>query len=95
MEFSMLVSIVGLQVVLTNLIVQVLKHATWSKLPTNLLALLVGEAVSIISGIAYFEMSGIVVEWYYIVAFVVLGFMVAYAAMFGFDKFKEIMNGIK
>lgn len=30
--------------------------------------------------------------WYIIVALVIIGFMVAYAAMFGFDKLKEIMN---
>ena len=30
--------------------------------------------------------------WYAVVALIVLGFMVAYASMFGFDKLKEIMN---
>lgn len=36
--------------------------------------------------------------WYYPVGAVVLGVFVAYAAMFGFDKFKELydrLNAIK
>lgn len=31
-------------------------------------------------------------EWYIVAALVVLGFMVAYAAMFGFDKLRQVMN---
>ena len=31
-------------------------------------------------------------EKFVVVALVVAGFMVAYAAMFGFDKLKEVMN---
>ena len=30
--------------------------------------------------------------WYIIVALIVGGFMVAYAAMFGFDKLKQVMD---
>ena len=62
MELSVIITIIGVLVALTNIVVQVLKTSTWEKLPTNLLALIVA------------------------------GFMVAYAAMFGFDKLKEIMN---
>ena len=38
---STLIAIVGALTVLTNIIVQVLKKATWDKLPTNLLAIIV------------------------------------------------------
>lgn len=39
------------------------------------------------------ELSVIIaIVWYMIAALVVAGFMVAYAAMFGFDKLREIMN---
>ena len=49
----------------------------------------------------YFVVYGgmkITVMWYYAVGAVVLGVFVAYAAMFGFDKFKELydrLNAIK
>lgn len=44
---------------------------------------------------AYCQIEGIAVLWYMVVAAVVLGFMVAYAAMFGFDKLKEAITQIK
>ena len=32
------------------------------------------------------------ITWYLVAALIVLGFLVAYAAMFGFDKLQEIMK---
>ena len=37
----------------------------------------------------------ITVMWYYAVGAVILGVFVAYAAMFGFDKFKELYDRLK
>lgn len=92
MELSVIIAIVGVMVALTNVIVEVAKKATWDKLPTNILALIVGEVLTIGTGIAYFQIKAIPIEWYMVAALVVGGFMVAYAAMFGFDKLREIMN---
>lgn len=92
MELSVIIAIVGVMVALTNVIVEVAKKATWDKLPTNILALIVGEVLTIGTGIAYFQIKDIPIAWYMVAALVVGGFMVAYAAMFGFDKLREIMN---
>lgn len=92
MELSVIIAIIGVLVALTNVIVEVAKKATWDKLPTNILALIIGEVLTIGTGIAYFQIKDIAIVWYMIAALVVVGFMVAYAAMFGFDKLREIMN---
>lgn len=92
MELSVIIAIIGVLVALTNVIVEVAKKATWDKLPTNILALIVGEVLTVGTGIAYFQIKDIAIVWYMIAALVVAGFMVAYAAMFGFDKLREIMN---
>ena len=92
MELSVIITIVGVLVALTNVIVEVAKKATWDKLPTNILALIVAVALTLAAGFAYCQIEAITITWYIVVAFVVVGFMVAYAAMFGFDKLKEIMN---
>lgn len=92
MNISLLITILGVLVAVTNIVVEVLKKATWDKLPTNVLALIIGEILSIAAGIAYCQIEGIFIMWYYYAAFVICGFMVAYAAMFGFDKLKEIMD---
>ena len=92
MELSIIITIIGVLVALTNIVVEVVKKSTWYKLPTNVLALIVAVALTLAAGFAYFQIKAIPITWYIIVAFVIVGFMVAYAAMFGFDKLKEIMN---
>lgn len=92
MEVSVIIAAIGILVALTNVIVEVAKKATWDKLPTNILALLVAIALTMASGFTYCQIKAVPITWYIVVAFVVAGFMVAYAAMFGFDKLKEVMN---
>lgn len=92
MDMSVIITIIGVLVALTNVIVEVTKKATWDKLPTNILALIVAVALTLASGFAYCQINAVAVTWYIVVSFVVIGFMVAYAAMFGFDKLREIMG---
>ena len=93
-NIALLLTIVGAITAMTNIVVQVLKKITWDKVPTNLVALLVAEALTLAAGGAYAQVKGIAITWYLVVAAVVVGFMAAYAAMFGFDKFKEIVGGL-
>ena len=86
LNLSVLLSIIAGITVMTNIIVQVLKKITWDKIPTNLLALIGG---------AYAQMNGIALTWYLVVGAIVVGFMAAYAAMFGFDKLQEVLKGLQ
>ena len=86
---------IGVLVVLTNIIVEVLKKMTWDKVPTNLLAILVALALTLVVFFAWAAYMGITVLWYYVAAVVVVGFLVAYAAMFGFDKLREALGKIQ
>lgn len=92
LNLSVILSIIGVLVVLTNIIVQVVKKVTWGKLPTNILAVIISMALTLVAFFAYCQIKSITVVWYMIVATVVLGFLVAYAAMFGFDKLKEALT---
>ena len=92
MDLSVIIPIIGVLVALTNVIVEVAKKVTWDKLPTNILALIVAIALTMVSGFAYYQIKALPITWYIVVSFVVIGFMVAYAAMFGFDKLREIMG---
>ena len=83
---SPLLMIVGGVTILTNIIVQVVKSITWDKIPTNLVALFLA------AGGAYASINGLAVTWYMVAAAIVVGLMSAYAAMFGFDKFKEVIQ---
>ncbi len=94
-DWSVILSIVGILVVVTNIIVQVLKKLTWDKLPTNILATLVAMVLTLAAFFAYCQVKAVPVVWYMVAAAVVLGFFVAYAAMFGFDKLKEVIMQLK
>lgn len=94
LNLSTILTIVGILVVLTNIVVQVLKKAVWGKLPTNILAIIVSMVLTLVAFFAYCQIKAIAVVWYMVVAAVVLGFLVAYAAMFGFDKLKEALAQI-
>ena len=84
-NIPVLLSIIGALVVVTNIIVQVLKNLTWDKLPTNILAVIVSMVLTLVAFFAYCQICSIAVEWYMVVAAVVVGFLTSYAAMFGFD----------
>jgi hypothetical protein len=92
LDIPTLLTIILILVGIVNIIVEVLKKITWDKVPTSLLAVIVSLAVTIVAFIVYCQILAIEIYWYYFVAAVALGFMVAYAAMFGYDKLKEILN---
>lgn len=91
-DFATLLPIIGAITVLTNIIVQVLKQVTKDKLPSNLVALAVAMVLTLGAGAAYAQIKGITITWYLVVAAVVVGFMVAYAAMFGYDKLMQTIK---
>lgn len=89
LNWSVIISIIGVLVVLTNIVVQVLKKVTWDKL-----AMIVSLVLTLGAFFAYCSIKEIAMVWYMVFAAVVLAFMVAYAAMFGFDKLKEALAQI-
>lgn len=95
LNLSVILSIVGVLVALTNIVTQVLKKLTWGKMPTNILVVIISMTLTLVAFFAYCQIKTITVVWYMVAAAVILGFLVAYAAMFGFDKLKEVLNQIE
>jgi len=91
---STLLTVIGVLVALVNIITEVVKKATWDKIPSSLLAVIISLVLTLVAFFAYCQFSAIVITWYLVVAAVVVGFMVAYAAMFGYDKLKEILSNL-
>ena len=80
--------------VVTNVIVQVLKGVTDGHIPTNALAVVVALIVTIVAFLAVCSATGTPIYWYTFAGAIGLGFAVAFAAMFGFDKLKEALEQI-
>lgn len=90
----LLTAVMGLTIV-TNIVTEVIKKVTWDKIPTNLMAVIVAEVLTLAFGTAYAQIAGIDIMWFHGFGAVVVGLFVAYAAMFGFDKFKQAIEQIK
>lgn len=91
-DVSTLLVIIGALMAVVNIITEVVKKLTWDKIPSSLLAVIISLAVTLLAFFAYIQIEGIPLVWYMVVAAVVVGIMVAYAAMFGFDKLREILE---
>ena len=77
-----------------NIIVEVVKKL-FPKVPTTLLATILSVAITMVAFFAWAAIVEVTVLWYYVVAAFILGLFVAYAAMFGFDKFKQALLKLK
>ena len=78
----------------TNLIVELVKNL-FPKVPTNFVAVVVSLILTELALYIACAAMEITVMWYYAVGAVVLGLFVGYAAMFGFDKFKDAWDKLK
>lgn len=88
-------TIIGALTVLTNLITEVVKPVTQIKLPTELTATIIAEALTLVAYFGWSDYKALTVEWYTVVAAVVVGLLVSYAAQFGFDKLQAALKGIR
>lgn len=94
-NYSNLILIIGGLTVLTNIITQVIKPFTQIKLPSEFLAIIVSEILTIVSYFAYSSYKMLPIYWYTIAAAIIIGLLVSYAAQFGFDKLKDALKNIK
>ena len=84
---SLVLSAMVLLVFATTIIVEVVK-GLFKRVPTNIVACVVALIVTVLAVVILCAVLAIPIVWYYMVGAVLLGIFVAYAAMFGFDKFK-------
>ena len=94
---SILLGIMFLLTFTVNIIVEVVKRLI-PKVPTDIVVFVISIVITVLALYIVASVMKITVMWYSAVGAVVLGVFVAYAAMFGFDKFKELydrLNAIK
>lgn len=80
----------GAITIITGLATEILKKVFWRDIPTSLLTIIVAEALTLGSGFIYATLMGTTVLWWHMLAAVVAGRGVAYAAMASYDKYVEI-----
>lgn len=87
-----LITILAILVGIVNILTEVIKKLTWDKIPSSLLAFIISQVITLLALFIYMTIMQYTILWYYIVIAIIIGFFVAYAAMFGFDKLKDIIS---
>ena len=90
-------TVFAILVIVVNILTQIFKSfASKSELPTRVFVLLVSIILTVITFIAVCQIYSIHMYWYLVAAAVVVGFVVAYCAMFGYDNlYGELKELIK
>ena len=94
-DLRVILTVMGVLTLITGIVTAVLKKFFKRILPPSLLAILVAEGLTLGAGVLYAIVMRATVLWYHVAAAVIAGQVVAYAAMFGYDKFIEIQHWLK
>lgn len=76
---------------LVNIFTEVLKKV-FVNIPTNALALVLSLLVTIVAMFIWLDVKDITFIWWMILVAIAVAFMVAYAAMFGWDKLQQMIT---
>lgn len=88
-----ILAVIGALAFLVSLITEVTKGLPGiSKIPTDLQVIVLSVVLCIVAYLAYCAYSNIPVFWYYIAAVFIGAFIVAFVAMYGWDKLTLLWN---
>lgn len=93
---AVILTIIGAMATFVTIVTEFTK--TWGvldRIPTSLQVLAVSTLVSILSVVIYVQMQKAEMVWYYIVGAIVLGWIVAYVSMYGWEKLTEMWGRFK
>ena len=91
-----LMTIIGILAFLVSVIVQVIKNIGFlAKIPTDSVVIVLSLILSLLAFFTYAAMYSVGITWYYVVGTVMLGFIVAYIAMYGWSKLAELYDRFK
>ena len=95
--FSTIFIIIAMLVVIVNIITEVAKKIiNFTQVSyINIFVLILSIVLTVAVFFAYWQIKQLEITWYLFAAFVIVGFLVAYAAMFGFDKLIKYFQDLK
>ena len=91
---SMLMAVILVLVTAVTMAVEVLKRLL-PKVPTDLVVFATAQTLTALTVLVTGEVLTISLRWYFIPGSIMLGIAVAYAAMFGWDKFTALISRLK
>lgn len=90
-SLSQLMIAVGALAFVVSVITEIIKGiGVLKKIPTDIVVIILSMVLTVVAFFAYAQYAALVVTWYLIVAAIIGGFFVAFIAMYGWSKLKEL-----
>ena len=90
-NMTIILAVIGSLAFIVSVITQVIKGiGIFNKVPTDVLVFVLSIGITVIAFIAYMQYIQMAILWYMILASVIAGFVVAFIAMYGWEKLSEL-----
>lgn len=90
-SITSLIAVIGALAFMVSIITQVFKGVgVLSKVPTDILVFVLSIGLTVIAFVAYMQYIQQTILWYMVIVAIMAGFMVAFIAMYGWEKFSEL-----
>ncbi|MFR2016957.1 MULTISPECIES: hypothetical protein [Bacillota] len=95
-NMTAILAVIGALAFIVSVITQVFKGVgVLSKIPTDILVLVLSIGITVTAFVAYMQYIQQTIIWYMILAAILAGFLVAFVAMYGWEKFAELWSRFK
>ena len=90
-NMTLLLGVIGILAFAVSIIVQVFKGVSvLKKIPTDILVFVLSIGLTVTAFVAYMQYVQQTILWYMIIAAILAGLLVAFVAMYGWEKVSEL-----
>lgn len=90
-NMTIILAIIGALAFVVSVVTQVIKGVgVCSKIPTDILVFVLSIGITVAAFVAYMQYIQTSILWYMILAAIIAGFIVAFVAMYGWEKLSEL-----
>lgn len=90
-NMTIILAVIGVLAFCVSVITQVFKGVgILSKIPTDALVFVLSIGIAVAAFVAYMQYINMAVLWYMILAAIMAGFIVAFVAMYGWEKLTDL-----
>lgn len=90
-NMTMILAIIGALAFMVSVVTEVIKGiGIFKRIPTDILVFVLSIGLTVAAFIAYMQYIQMVILWYMLMAAVLAGFIVAFIAMYGWEKITEL-----
>ena len=90
-NMTTILAVISALAFMVSVITQVFKGVgVLSKIPTDILVFVLSIGITVVAFVAYMQYIQMTILWYMILAAIMAGFIVAFIAMYGWEKLSEL-----